>query len=34
MELRGARKAKKLLRLSPLAWFKRKKGSREKEEGI
>jgi len=31
---RGARKAKKLLRLSPLAWFKRKKGSREKEEGI
>jgi len=31
---RGARKAKKLIRLSPLAWFRRKKGSREKEEGI
>ncbi len=31
---RGARKAKKLIHLSPLAWFKRSKGSREKEEGI
>jgi putative sigma-54 modulation protein len=31
---RGARKAKKLIRLSPLAWFKRRKGSREKEEGV
>lgn len=30
---RGARKAKKMLRLSPSAWFKRKKGSRIKEEG-
>ena len=30
---RGARVAKKLLRLSPLAWFK-KKGGREREEGI
>lgn len=30
---RGARVAKKLLRLSPLAWF-RKKGGREREEGI
>jgi len=31
---RGARKAKKLLQFSPLALFKRKKGDREKEEGI
>jgi len=31
---RRARKAKKLIHLSPMAWFKRKKGSREKEEGI
>jgi len=30
---RGARLAKKLLRLSPLAWF-RKKGGREREEGM
>lgn len=29
---RGARIAKKLIRLSPLAWFKREKGSREKNE--
>ncbi len=31
---RGARKAKKKIRLSPLAWFKRKKGGRNREEGI
>ncbi len=30
---RGARVAKKLLRLSPLLWFK-KKGGREREEGM
>lgn len=30
---RGARLAKKLLRLSPLLWFK-KKGGRDREEGI
>lgn len=31
---RGARKAKRLIKLSPLVWFKRKKGFREREEGI
>ncbi len=31
---RGARKAKSLIRLSPLAWFRRGKGAREKNEGI
>jgi len=31
---RGARIAKKKIRLSPLAWFKRKKGGRNREEGI
>ena len=30
---RGARMAKRLLRLSPLLWFG-KKGGREREEGI
>ena len=29
---RGARKAKRLIRLSPLAWFRKRKGSREKNE--
>lgn len=29
---RGARIAKKLIRLSPLAWFKREKGTRERNE--
>jgi len=29
---RGARKAKRLICLSPLAWFRKRKGSREKNE--
>lgn len=29
---RGARKAKRLIRLSPLVWFRREKGKREKNE--
>ncbi len=29
---RGARKAKRLIRLSPLAWFRKEKGNREKNE--
>ncbi len=31
---RRARRAKRKIRLSPLAWFKNKKGGRNKEEGI
>jgi len=31
---RGARIAKKKIRLSPLAWFKMKKGGRNREEGV
>lgn len=31
---RGARIAKEMIRLLPLAWLRRKKGSREKEEGF
>ncbi len=29
---KGARKAKRLIRISPLAWFRKEKGSREKNE--
>jgi putative sigma-54 modulation protein len=29
---RGARKAKRMLRISPLAWFRKEKGGREKNE--
>ena len=29
---RGARKAKRLIRISPLAWFRKEKGNREKNE--
>lgn len=29
---RGARKAKRMIRISPLAWFRKEKGSREKNE--
>ncbi len=32
--LRGARAFKRLTRLSPLAWFRRKKGERDREEGL